>query len=92
MKTELTKNGWKETTTKYFKIRNFGVKPLALVDDWIECNERLFPKSKKRHRCDVCKTKWRDIPLLGNVNIIFLENGPNMTACDDCFCKLEDKE
>jgi len=87
MKTEITPKGWKEITIKHFRVRKWGG-PLMLVDDWIRINERIFLHVSRRHRCDLCRKKWRDIPLLESVNVVFM-HGPNKMICDSCLCKLK---
>ena len=90
MKT-FTYYGWKTKTVaeKYYLVKSVG--KLMLVDNWIECNERMFPNDKGRMRCGLCKTQWRDIPLLESVNcVIFKNDHRNMMVCDKCGCHIKE--
>ena len=89
MKTTFTDYGWKTESMvrKYYKVKHIG--KTMLVDNWVECNERMFPEVARRHHCGLCKLKWRDIPLLENVNIvIFKDKHRNKVVCDSCRCKI----
>ena len=89
MTTTFTDYGWKTKTVvrEYYKVQHIG--PWMLVDTWIECNERMFPKDVRRHHCQLCKTPWREKPLLENVYVvIFKEKHRNKTICLSCYCKI----
>ncbi len=88
MKTEITENGWKETTVKNFTITSFHKhNPDSTIAAWIESNEKIFRGRQKgmRCHCSCCKIRWEKIE--GKINSVMTDKG-NQVVCDDCFRKL----
>lgn len=87
MKIEITDTGWKEITTKEFKIiggRWKGSFIDVTTKKWIESNKRIgLPKN--RETCKCCHRKWEDLP--GKVNF-FTTNYGNKAICDECVVKI----
>lgn len=94
MKIEITKTGWKEITTKEFKIigERWSTKFFdnQTTKKWVESNKRLG-LTKNRMTCNCCHKKWTDLP--GKVNFYFTDKG-NKAICDECvkaiFSQRED--
>lgn len=87
MKTEFTDKGWREITTKNINVERFGSKPLMLIGQWVDFNNRYPRIGRKRNICNCCRQKWTR--LKGSVNIVFTDKG-NKAVCDDCFLKLRE--
>ena len=88
MKSEMTATGWREVTTENIVVEKLGTKPLMLVTQWIDFNERHPGIGRKRQTCKCCRKNWEG--LSGNVHIAFTNKG-NKSICDGCFNELSEK-
>ena len=94
MKTIITDTGWKEITTKEFKIIGkrwddsfFGS---ITTKEWIESNKRSGTnKSKHRKTCQCCHRNWEDLP--GKVSFFTTDKG-NKAICEECVMKISKGE
>lgn len=87
MKTVITDIGWKEITTKEFKIigeRWSGAFGNTTTKEWVESNKRAGT-DKNRKTCQCCHRNWKD--LFGRVNF-FTTNHGNKAICDECVVKI----
>ena len=87
MKTEITKTGWKEVTTKTFKVLKRFNSALASIGGWIETNERLGLKG--RTRCACCKKPWRDMQSTKKVWLVVTNKG-NKAVCGPCYDRFKE--
>ena len=93
MKTTFTDYGWKTETVvrKYYHVRYIG--RLMMLVDWVYTSERLFPNDQRRKKCGMCKVNFSELPINQSVNVvIFKKEHRNMIVCDDCACKIKNRE
>jgi len=82
MRTEFIYGGWKEITTKVFRVQKV-FKELMAISDWLAFNKKHPSIGRKRTRCNACKFKWEVVPGT-HVYLIFTDKG-NKVVCKKCF-------
>ncbi|KKM06341.1 hypothetical protein LCGC14_1745010 [marine sediment metagenome] len=84
MKTIITDTGWKETTTKIFKVEKRFTSALMTIGEYLEVVERL--QLKGRARCQCCQVLWGVIN--GKIYLVATNDG-NKAVCGPCYDRFK---